>query len=170
MQTLEGTLTREEVQLFNTIDGNVPLRNEMDSPFGAGWCLSELDRIYVNPEGSLLLASGDGETHVLNPGGKLVDRTALGLLDPEWGGYFRSLGGVLTGTFDSNGETFILIATSASVSTLYRLEDDNSLTTILNCGDFISYNEATELYSMYPAIVADLDESGKLYMIGNNVD
>jgi RHS repeat-associated protein len=46
------------------LKGRLLLRNERGSAFGAGWTLQGLDRLYVQTDGAVLLASGDGENAV----------------------------------------------------------------------------------------------------------
>ncbi len=43
-----------------TQHGNFLLVNSIDSPFGAGWGLAELQEIVENPDGSVLIIRGDG--------------------------------------------------------------------------------------------------------------
>ena len=48
------------------IKGRVIVNDQSTSPIGAGWNLEELERIYRNADGSLLLTHGSGRSTILN--------------------------------------------------------------------------------------------------------
>jgi RHS repeat-associated protein len=48
----------------------VLLRNEQASPFGAGWTLTALDRLYPQADGSVVLAKGTGSTLLYGAAGR----------------------------------------------------------------------------------------------------
>lgn len=50
-----------------TLAGRVILQNESQSPFGAGWTLAELARLYPNADGTLLLTLGQSQATVFSP-------------------------------------------------------------------------------------------------------
>ncbi|MCK4909653.1 MAG: carboxypeptidase regulatory-like domain-containing protein, partial [Planctomycetes bacterium] len=45
------------------------INNQSNSPFGAGWSLQGLERLYPNPDGSVLLTEGDGARSLFKTGG-----------------------------------------------------------------------------------------------------
>jgi len=50
----------------DTLGGELVVVNESDSPFGAGWGLSDLKRLYLNDSGRFLMVDGDGSQQVFN--------------------------------------------------------------------------------------------------------
>ncbi|MEW6009653.1 MAG: hypothetical protein AB1629_08490, partial [Candidatus Omnitrophota bacterium] len=61
-----GVLTIEPVPLTRKINGNLPVNNQQDSFFGAGWNLRGLQRLHYSSDGSILLTEGDGSSMVIS--------------------------------------------------------------------------------------------------------
>jgi RHS repeat-associated protein len=62
-----NVLSRELIPFSTEIMGKVIVNNQTESPFGAGWTLKELQRIYPAPEGNTaLVTGGDGSAGVFN--------------------------------------------------------------------------------------------------------
>ncbi len=55
-----GVTSRETVPKTTVIEGRVAINNQINSDFGAGWNLANLQRLHFDPEGSIVLVSGDG--------------------------------------------------------------------------------------------------------------
>jgi RHS repeat-associated protein len=55
-----GVPTRETIPYTTSLDDFLVIDNQIDSPFGAGWSLKELNRLYLQPDGNLVLVEGDG--------------------------------------------------------------------------------------------------------------
>jgi|GEM_PF-441215 len=51
---------REPLSLGNTIKGKFVVNNRQNSCFGSGWSLSGLERLYFDPDGTIVLIEGDG--------------------------------------------------------------------------------------------------------------
>ncbi len=54
--------------LATTVTSRAILVNERDSPFGAGWSLEGLERLWPQPDGTLLVTDGDGSATVFRQG------------------------------------------------------------------------------------------------------
>ncbi|MBI2495018.1 MAG: VCBS repeat-containing protein, partial [Candidatus Omnitrophica bacterium] len=54
--------------LATTLTPRAILVNERDSPFGAGWSLEGLERLWPQPDGTLLVTDGDGSATVFRQG------------------------------------------------------------------------------------------------------
>lgn len=48
-------------------DGRVLVNNETDSPFGSGWTLAGLERLFIQDDGTLVLSEGDGTLQRIDP-------------------------------------------------------------------------------------------------------
>jgi hypothetical protein len=48
--------------------GYVMVHDQSRSPFGAGWGLAELERLYPQPDGTILWTDGAGDTRLMRPG------------------------------------------------------------------------------------------------------
>jgi RHS repeat-associated protein len=48
------------------VDGRIVTENQADSPFGKGWTLAGLEKLSVQPDGSVLLSEGDGTARVFD--------------------------------------------------------------------------------------------------------
>ena len=55
-----GVPTRETIPYTTSLDDFLVISNQIDSPFGAGWSLKELERLYIQPDGNLVLVEGNG--------------------------------------------------------------------------------------------------------------
>ena len=55
-----GVPTRERIPFTTSLDDFLVISNQVDSPFGAGWSLKELNRLYLQPDGNLILVEGNG--------------------------------------------------------------------------------------------------------------
>jgi RHS repeat-associated protein len=55
-----GVPTRETIPYTTSLDDFLVISNQIDSPFGAGWSLKELSRLYLQPDGNLVLVEGNG--------------------------------------------------------------------------------------------------------------
>jgi RHS repeat-associated protein len=55
-----GVPTRERIPFTTSLDDFLVISNQVDSPFGAGWSLKELNRLYLQPDGNLVLVEGNG--------------------------------------------------------------------------------------------------------------
>jgi RHS repeat-associated protein len=55
-----GVPTRETIPFTKSLDDFLVISNQVDSPFGAGWSLKELNRLYLQPDGNLVLVEGNG--------------------------------------------------------------------------------------------------------------
>lgn len=47
-----------------TVEGTLIIQNESQSPFGAGWGIDGLRRLYADPEGTVLVTSGNGAAQI----------------------------------------------------------------------------------------------------------
>ncbi|MBU2540802.1 MAG: hypothetical protein KJ593_02770 [Candidatus Omnitrophica bacterium] len=54
----------EPVPITSDIDRRLIINNQRNSPFGTGWTLKGLDRLYHDPDGDMLLMKGDGSSAV----------------------------------------------------------------------------------------------------------
>lgn len=101
------------------INGRVIVNNQSQSPFGAGWGLAELQRIYRNDDGTLLLTRGSGDATVFYPDERLV---------PGSGG----LRTFATGLGDSRSIAAYpgggLVVSSHSTGNVYRIAPDGNRT------------------------------------------
>ena len=101
-----------------TVSDRVLVRNEQASAFGAGWTVNGLQRLFTQPDGSVVLANGSGET--LRFGSPLEVSTLLEEnFDTENGGFGRlniftlTQWNVATGSVDIIGNGFVnLLPTS----------------------------------------------------------
>jgi RHS repeat-associated protein len=55
-----GISTRGPVSLTSVINGRIVVNNQQDSPFGSGWSLNGLQRLYFDPDGAIMLTEGEG--------------------------------------------------------------------------------------------------------------
>ncbi len=49
-------------RVSDPVSGRIVIRNEINSPFGAGWTLSELRRLHLQDNGNVTMAWGDGSS------------------------------------------------------------------------------------------------------------
>jgi RHS repeat-associated protein len=128
------------------IAGRVIWNNQSQSPFGAGWGLAELARIYPNSDGTLLLTKGSGKATRFNPVGSYsVSTLASGFSDS------RSIAAATDGS---------LIVSSYGDGKIYRVGMDGSKT-VLASG--IPYPKGVAMAA--DGTVYTVTESGTVYRI-----
>ncbi len=54
----------EQSSVSSVLDGNVIVNNQQNSPFGAGWTLNGLEKLWIQDNGQVLLTNGNGSTHL----------------------------------------------------------------------------------------------------------
>lgn len=73
-----GIPARSPVSLTSTISGRIVVNNQQDSPYGSGWSLQGLQRLYFDPDGAILLTEGEGSSKTFTkPQGKHVVMSGL---------------------------------------------------------------------------------------------
>lgn len=93
--------------------GRVILNNRTTSPFGAGWDLAELERIYRNPDGTLLLMHGEGSSAVFRP-----DLSSLASGAPSTSTLATGFGESRSVAVGPTGDIYV---SSYSTGTIYRV-------------------------------------------------
>jgi RHS repeat-associated protein len=93
--------------VFQTVSGQLPVVNRIQSPFGAGWWLAGLERLVIRGDGTVFWIGGDGSTHLYRPVASGV-WTATAVTRPDtltFDGttYERHLPNKLRVRFDANG-------------------------------------------------------------------
>ncbi len=62
-----------------SVPGALLVNNQSKSPFGAGWSLAGLQRLFVQTNGNVLITNGDGSTHYFTLGGPRTE-----VIEPGW--------------------------------------------------------------------------------------
>ncbi len=75
--------------------GYLILHDQSKSPFGAGWGISELERLHPQPDGTVLWTSGRGASAVMRPGHARDQKQVLRNLGGRAGGIARDASGAL---------------------------------------------------------------------------
>ena len=65
-----------EASVSSDVSGRTIIVNEQNSPFGAGWTMAGLQRLYPQPDGRVLIADGGGSAQLFSPE-SLVNTPAL---------------------------------------------------------------------------------------------
>jgi len=148
-----GVPSRELISLDNFLRGSLMINNQAESPFGAGWTLKGLQRLYIDAaEGkSVLITEGDGSAAVFETTG------TMHIPDPESIYLLEGL------AVDSQGR---LYASTDSGDAVVRIEGDGTLTTVAGNG-VLGYGgdggPATEASLKYAKDLA-FDSQGNLYI------
>ncbi len=99
----------------------IPIENNIDSPFGAGWMLSGYERLYINPDGNILLTDSINKEifkprHIPQP---LTTR-------------LRKPSGIAV---DASDIVYVADSTDGSIFTINSAGDVNLLTKVTSCNN-----------------------------------
>jgi RHS repeat-associated protein len=118
--------------------GYAIFHDQSNSPFGAGWGLSELERLHPQPDGTVLWTSGRGAAAVMRPGHPRDEKAAFRTFSRQTGGIARDASGAMyVGSYDgtitriaSDGTTsaFATVASTLSSLAFDRLGNLHALT------------------------------------------
>ncbi len=129
-----SVVARQPGTLKSELNGRVVVQNETRSFFGTGWTLQGLEKLSVDPEGTVLWMDGTGASKVFTPLGP----------PPSGGRRFSSAGsggltlveapdpGPISSLAELNG---VLYASSCESNRIYRVNLDGQITPLAGTGE-----------------------------------
>ncbi len=133
-----GVNTIDPISMTSASKGRIVVNNQQASPFGSGWSLNGLQRLYFDPDGTLLLTEGDGSAKTFKkPQGKCIavlDNAApngVSVLINNGDGTLRSPG--ITSLIEASGPYSVISAdfNRDGITDLARLNSGSYLVSIL---------------------------------------
>jgi len=147
-----GVKSREPVSLLDSVSGRVVVQNEIESPFGAGWTLNGLEKLSIDPDGTVAWSDGTGSVKVFTPIGK--KSTAMASLQSI------KIKGAISQMIVHQG---FIYAASCEGHEVYRIAQDGTVQTLidqktnLGCPIAVAPSRKGGLY------IADRDQRRILY-------
>jgi YD repeat-containing protein len=181
-QTNTGIPIPDPVSYTNFTERYLVINNQIDSPYGAGWSLDGIDRLYPDPydPDSALLVKGDGSTiyYTQSNDRSVLETVASGLNYPT-GIVYDSQGDLLTADRDNN--RVLRITPSGTVTTELSISQPNGLAIASNddlyialkSGQIYKIDSATNSSSLYVTLPTgissntqdiEIDSQGNLYV------
>jgi hypothetical protein len=120
-----NVIAREPVQLKGTVSGRTIVQNDVLSPFGAGWTLNGQERLYADPEGTIVWTDGSGIAKLFTPLGTAQSSRSLKMLASLSKAPISSL---------TEKDGFIYAA-SCEGNVVYRVDLDGHATVVAGIGE-----------------------------------
>jgi hypothetical protein len=179
--TSTGVPVPEPVSYSNNTSRNLIINNQIDSPYGAGWGMAGIDRLYPvpnDPESALLVrGNGTADYFTLSSDRSVLETVASGLNYPT-GIVYDSKGDLLVA--DKNSDKVLRITPSGEITTELTVSSPNGLAIASNDdlyvattnGQIYKIDAATNVSALYFTLPTsgsnsqdiEIDSQGNLYV------